>query len=58
MMFRTCGRDDQQGVVAATNHRFDHAKGKKIAIVHDKLTYGKGLADERAGKALAAAGRP
>ncbi len=43
-IFRTCGRDDQQGSVAA---KFLAAQGaKKIAIVHDKTTYGKGLADE------------
>src|SRR5476651_1962389 len=42
--FRTCGRDDQQGKLWA-----DLALGKlkdaKIAIVHDKTTYGQGLAD-------------
>ncbi|WP_374545767.1 branched-chain amino acid ABC transporter substrate-binding protein [Rhodoblastus sp.] len=54
MLFRTCGRDDQQGAVAA-NYLAKNAKGKKIAILHDKSTYGKGLADETR-KALAAAG--
>lgn len=54
MLFRTCGRDDQQGAVAAA-YLATHAKGKKIAILHDKSTYGKGLADETR-KALAAAG--
>jgi branched-chain amino acid transport system substrate-binding protein len=44
-IFRDCGRDDQQGKVAGT-YILDHFKGKKIAIVHDKTTYGKGLADE------------
>lgn len=44
-VFRTCGRDDQQGVVAAQWY-LANAKGKKVAIVHDKTTYGKGLADE------------
>jgi branched-chain amino acid transport system substrate-binding protein len=44
-IFRTCGRDDQQGGVAAA-YILKHFKGKKVAIVHDKTTYGKGLADE------------
>src|SRR5665213_3050414 len=44
-IFRTCGRDDQQGKVAGT-YILKHFKGKKIAVVHDKTTYGKGLADE------------
>jgi branched-chain amino acid transport system substrate-binding protein len=42
--FRTCGRDDQQGMLWAELAR-DQLKGKKIAVVHDKTTYGKGLAD-------------
>ncbi|MBS0246152.1 MAG: branched-chain amino acid ABC transporter substrate-binding protein [Proteobacteria bacterium] len=44
-VFRTCGRDDQQGAVAGA-YILKHFKGKKIAVVHDKTTYGKGLADE------------
>ncbi|MBB3771451.1 branched-chain amino acid transport system substrate-binding protein [Angulomicrobium tetraedrale] len=44
-VFRTCGRDDQQGLVAA-EYIEKNLKGKKIAIVHDKTPYGKGLADE------------
>jgi len=44
-VFRTCGRDDQQGLVAA-EYISKHLKGKKIAVVHDKTPYGKGLADE------------
>jgi len=43
-VFRTCGRDDQQGAVAGA-WILGHFKGKKIAIVHDKTPYGKGLAD-------------
>jgi branched-chain amino acid transport system substrate-binding protein len=43
--FRTCGRDDQQGAVAG-NYLATHFKGKKVAVVHDKTPYGKGLADE------------
>ena len=44
-IFRTCGRDDQQGGVAG-EYIIKHFKGKKVAIVHDKTTYGQGLADE------------
>jgi len=44
-IFRTCGRDDQQGKVAGT-YILAHYKGKKIAFVNDKTTYGKGLVDE------------
>ncbi len=43
--FRVCGRDDQQGAVAGA-YLAKNFKGKKIAIIHDKTTYGKGLADE------------
>src|SRR4051812_15284968 len=41
-VFRTCGRDDQQGAVAA-DYIATKLKGKKIAVVHDKTTYGQGL---------------
>ena len=44
-IFRTCGRDDQQGKVAG-GYILAHFKGEKIAFVHDKTTYGKGLVDE------------
>jgi branched-chain amino acid transport system substrate-binding protein len=44
-VFRVCGRDDQQGKVAG-EYIAHHLKDKKIAIAHDKTTYGKGLADE------------
>ncbi|MBV9464089.1 MAG: branched-chain amino acid ABC transporter substrate-binding protein, partial [Verrucomicrobiae bacterium] len=44
-IFRNCGRDDQQGVVAA-----HYAKEKlgltKIAVLHNKTPYGQGLAEE------------
>src|SRR3974377_2088971 len=42
--FRTCGRDDHQGLLWAELGP-GKLKGKKIAVVHDKTTYGKGLAD-------------
>ncbi len=44
-VFRVCGRDDQQGQVAGEYLAKQYA-GKKIAILHDKTAYGKGLADE------------
>ena len=44
-VFRTCGRDDVQGIYAA-NYVVDNKTAKKIAILHDKSAYGKGLADE------------
>jgi branched-chain amino acid transport system substrate-binding protein len=43
-VFRTCGRDDQQGDFAGKWLAKNFA-GKKVAIVHDKSAYGKGLAD-------------
>jgi len=51
---RVCGRDDQQGLVAA-QYIAKNFKGKNIAILNDKTTYGKGLADETK-KALNKAG--
>ena len=44
-VFRVTGRDDAQGIVAG-NYLADHWHDKKIAILHDNTTYGKGLADE------------
>lgn len=43
-IMRMCGRDDQQGEEAA---EFIHNKlhAKKVAVIHDKDTYGQGLAD-------------
>jgi branched-chain amino acid transport system substrate-binding protein len=43
--FRTCGRDDQQGKVAA-QYIAKHFKGAKIAVLDDNSTYGKGIADQ------------
>jgi branched-chain amino acid transport system substrate-binding protein len=42
---RVCGRDDQQGAIAG-DYIAKNFKGKNIAILNDKTTYGKGLADE------------
>ena len=53
-IFRVCGRDDQQGLVAA-DYIAKFYKGKNVAILNDKTTYGKGLADETK-KALNKAG--
>ncbi|MBF0422526.1 MAG: branched-chain amino acid ABC transporter substrate-binding protein [Magnetococcales bacterium] len=43
-LFRTCGRDNQQGSVGA-DFVVNKLKAKSVAIVHDKDTYGQGLAD-------------
>ena len=43
--FRTCGRDDQQGEVAGHTVATEF-KDRKVAILHDNTTYGKGIADE------------
>ena len=43
-IMRVCGRDDQQGFVAA-NYIVDKLKAKRIAMVHDKDTYGQGIVD-------------
>ncbi len=44
-VFRTCGRDDQQGKVAGAYLAKAYA-GKNIAVIDDKTTYGRGLAEE------------
>ncbi len=43
-VFRVCGRDDVQGVVGS---EFAHAtlKVKSVYIIHDKTTYGQGVAE-------------
>ncbi len=43
--YRVCGRDDQQGKVAA-EYIDKHFKGAKIAVLDDNSTYGKGIADQ------------
>ncbi|MEM1399248.1 MAG: branched-chain amino acid ABC transporter substrate-binding protein [Pseudomonadota bacterium] len=43
-VFRVCGRDDQQGAIAAS-YLADNFADSNIAILHDKTAYGKGLAD-------------
>jgi branched-chain amino acid transport system substrate-binding protein len=53
-IFRTCGRDDAQGLIAGKFLAEKYA-GKNVAIIHDKSTYGKGIADETK-KAMNAAG--
>ena len=42
-IFRTIGRDDQQGPVAA-QYIIDKVKPKKVAVLHDKQSYGQGIA--------------
>ena len=43
--FRVCPTDDLQGPVAA-DYAFKNIKAKKVAILDDQETYGKGIADE------------
>jgi branched-chain amino acid transport system substrate-binding protein len=52
-VFRTVGRDDQQGPAIAA-YIAGELKGKKVALVDDKTAYGEGLANE-VEKALKAA---
>ena len=54
-IFRTIGRDDQQGEVAGA-YIAEHFGDKNVAILNDKSAYGKGLADETQA-ALEAAGK-
>lgn len=44
-VFRTVGRDDQQGPAIAS-YIAHELKAKKVAIADDKTAYGEGLADE------------
>jgi branched-chain amino acid transport system substrate-binding protein len=41
---RVCGRDDVQGVVGA-EYAAGSLKGKSVYIIHDKTTYGQGIAE-------------
>ena len=43
--FRTIGRDDQQGPYAA-RYIANTLKPKKVAVLHDKQTYGSGVATQ------------
>ena len=43
-IFRVCGTDDQQGGIAA-DFVLKTLKPKRVAVIHDKTTYGQGLAD-------------
>ncbi|WP_274423288.1 branched-chain amino acid ABC transporter substrate-binding protein [Chelativorans sp. YIM 93263] len=43
-VYRVCGRDDQQGDVAG-EFLMENYPDAKVAFVHDKTAYGKGLAD-------------
>ena len=44
-VFRTVGRDDQQGPALAT-YIANELKAKKVALIDDKTAYGEGLANE------------
>jgi len=44
-VFRTIGRDDQQGPFAA-NYIADKLKPARVAVLHDKQTYGSGVANQ------------
>ncbi len=56
-VFRVCGRDDQQGEVAG-NFLVENFGDQKVAFVHDKTAYGKGLADATMAAYEAAGGEP
>ena len=48
-IFRLVGRDDQQGEFAA-EFIVDRWPGKRVALVHDGETYGKGLVELVSGR--------
>ena len=55
LFFRTCPRDDEQGLIASNLIK---SRGyKAVAVLHDNSSYAKGLAEE-AQKGLKAAGVP
>lgn len=56
-VFRVCGRDDQQGLVGA-RYVAERFPDKKVAVLHDKTTYGQGLADEFRKNYESLAGKP
>ncbi|MBY8916096.1 branched-chain amino acid ABC transporter substrate-binding protein [Nitratireductor sp. L1-7-SE] len=56
-VYRVCGRDDQQGDVAG-KFLVENFGDKKVAFVHDKTAYGKGLADATMAAYEAAGGKP
>jgi len=56
-IFRICGRDDQQGEIAG-KFLAEKFAGKKVAFIHDKTAYGKGLADATMAVYEAAGGKP
>jgi branched-chain amino acid transport system substrate-binding protein len=56
-ILRVCGRDDQQGLVAGEFLAATYP-GKKVAFVHDKTAYGKGLADATMAAYEATGGQP
>jgi branched-chain amino acid transport system substrate-binding protein len=45
MIYRIITRDDQQGVFVA-DYLKNQVKAQRVAIIHDKTTYGQGLAEE------------
>lgn len=53
-VFRTCGNDAEQGTIAGA-YLAERYRGKRIALVHDKTGFGRGLADDVA-RALKAGG--
>ena len=54
-VFRVCGRDDQQGLIAG-NYLAENYGSARIAFLHDKTAYGQGLADATLGAYQSAGG--